>query len=32
LHGSTSRLFVPLFEQKPKQIPLVTSEDLSDIF
>ena len=32
LHGSTSRLFVPLFEQKPKQIQLVTSEDLSDIF
>jgi hypothetical protein len=32
LQGSSSRLFVPLFEQRPQQIPLETSTDLSKIF
>lgn len=32
LQGSTSRLFVPLFEQQPAQIPLIPSTDLSEIF
>ena len=32
LQGDNSRLFVPLFEQRPQQIPLEETTDLSDIF